>query len=92
MIRWADKAPGETREYVIDWLARGLLPDGDTIVGSAWIASVGLTLSDPGMDPTCTRVRVAGGAIGGEYRVANTITTAAGETKMQTGMLAVKEL
>lgn len=92
MIRWADKGPAEARDYVIDWRDLGLLPDGDTIVGSAWSPSAGVTLSDLGMDSTCTRVTVAGGVVGGEYRIANSVTTAAGFEMVRTGMLAVKEL
>lgn len=92
MIRWADKAPAETREYVIDWYDLGLLPCGDTITGSTWNAGGGVTLSDPGMDRTYTRVTVAGGVRGGEYRISNTITTAHGAELVRTGMLAVKEL
>lgn len=92
MIRWEDKAPAETREYLIDWRALGLLCAGETIVGSTWNASAGLALSDPGIDRNRTRVTVAGGAIGGEYRIANTITTSQGAEMVRTGMLAVKEL
>jgi hypothetical protein len=84
---WDDpKDPEEVLDYVIDWT----LPlAGDTIVSSVWTLPEDTDLigGEETFTPTTVTIWLSGGTAGKDYALINTITTAAGRTREQTGKL-----
>lgn len=87
-LQWPPKAPAEVLDYDIDWSKR--LTTGDTIASSTWSASPNdLTLSGQTFTSTLTKVFLTGGTAIQTYNVVNTITTAFGDTMVETVLIAV---
>lgn len=88
MIVWPPKDPGEVLDYDINWLPR---LGTDTIVASVWaIASgVSLTINSNSFTPARTKVWLSGGILGQTYLLKNTVTTAAGDTEVQTASILI---
>jgi hypothetical protein len=91
---WPPKDPAEVLDYTIDWTLRLA---GDTIISSTWAALPGgsaLTIGTGGQAPAfitnMTKLWLSGGTIGQSYNLKNTITTAAGETMIETAVLYIK--
>lgn len=88
MLRWPPKDPNEVAEYDVTW-ALGL----DTISTSIWDISgaTSLVIANPVHTTTIARVTLSGGLDGQEYVVRNTITTATGDTFVQTIGISIKK-
>src|SRR5687768_1085378 len=76
------KAPGEEKDYGIDWSAQ--LEAGDTIDDSNWeiitaLGSPDLVMDAGGIDGQSTVVRISGGEPDRDYTLVNTIETSEGE-------------
>lgn len=83
MIVWPPKDPGEVLDYDINWLPR---LGTDTIVTSVWAIATGvaLTINSNSFTPTRTKVWLSGGILGQTYLLKNTVTTATGDTEVET--------
>jgi hypothetical protein len=80
------KSPADVLDYIFDystWLGT------DTIDTSAWKVPSGITVNSNTKTSNTTTVWIAGGQIGQDYKVENTITTIGGRTKVQTFDLSV---
>lgn len=88
MLRWPPKDPNEVAEYDVTW-ALGT----DTISASTWSLSgaTSLVLSNPVHTDKIARVTLSGGTDGQEYSVRNTVTTAAGDTFVETILILIKK-
>ena len=87
---WPPKDPSENLDYNIDWTARLA---GDTIVTSVWAplaSGSSLVIGSVYYISNMTKVWLSGGTLGQTYRLKNTITTAAGETMVETAELFIK--
>jgi hypothetical protein len=88
---WPPKDPNENPlDYDINWLPRlGL----DTIATSVWAITIGdasLTISSSYFTSVRTKVWLSGGTLGQTYSLKNTVTTAAGDTEIETVKLRIK--
>lgn len=76
------KDPDADLDYTIDWSA---WLGSDVIATSTWTMpdGSGIEMHDPSLNPakTQTTVWLRGGTVGGPYRVANHIVTAAGRAE-----------
>ena len=88
MKSWPFKDPDEVEDFEIRWWPR---LEGDTIAGSTWVVSPGITRTSASRSSDATVVWLAGGTPGQVYSVSNMITTALGRTMKQTVRLKVKE-
>ena len=79
--------PDAYLDYSIDW--SNWLPEGDTISTSSWTADAGITTASAGHSTTATTVWVSGGTLGANYRVKNTIVTAAGRINVRSVLIMV---
>lgn len=69
----AEKAPGATLDYTLDYSQQ--LPPGASITGSTWSAAPGLTISGSSFTATVATVLLSGGTGGTWYLVSNVATT-----------------
>lgn len=74
------KDPAASEDFEIDWSAE---LGADTIASSVWSAPSGITLTNQTNTSTTATARVGGGTLGRIYKVANTVTTASGQVKVQ---------
>jgi len=81
-LLWPPKDPAETLDYDLDWTARLA---GDTIVSSAWTIPTGSNLSivSNSFIASITKVWLTAGLLGQVYTLSNEITTAAGDTMIE---------
>ena len=72
------KDPDATMDYSVDYSEWLVSPD--LLVNSTWTADTGITVSASSVDAsdTLSTVRLTGGTVNGQYRVANRITTSNG--------------
>ena len=87
---WPPKDPAEVLDYNIDWTARLA---GDTIATSAWAplaSGSSLAIGSTYYISNMTKVWLSGGTLGQTYNLKNTITTAAGETMVETASIFIK--
>jgi hypothetical protein len=78
-VKTLQKDPDETIRYMLDWT--DYFEDiPDTITGSLWSASTGISVSGSAFEGYETSVLVSGGVEGELYSVTNTITTEGGQT------------
>jgi fructose-specific component phosphotransferase system IIB-like protein len=87
--QWPPKDPGEVKDYDINWLPE---LGTDTIIASIWaiVSGTGLTINTNSFTTTRTKVWLSGGTLGQTYLLKNTITTAAGDTEIETATLGIK--
>lgn len=83
------KDPDATLDYKCDWTA--WMTTGDTIATSEWIAQDGIDIADDSHDTTTATVWLSGGAVRGNYKVTNRITTVEGRTDDRTLTINVRE-
>lgn len=67
------KTSAEVLDYQVDWSS---WLGSDTVSGSEWAVTTGLTIDSSSFDTTATTVWLSGGTVGSAYTVTNTITTA----------------
>lgn len=90
MLIWPPKDPGENPlDYDINWLQR---LGADTILSSVWAitSGAGLTITSNAFTTTRTKVWLSGGTLGQTYLLKNTVTTAAGDTEIETAQLLIR--
>jgi hypothetical protein len=93
MLAWPPKAPGEVLDYDIDWSLR---LNGDTILTSnyAIITTDGvagsLAIQSNSFLLTRTKVWVNSGTLGFTYVLQNTVTTANGDTMIESSSLPIR--
>lgn len=95
MLLWDDgKSPTEVADFDIDWTVRLA---GDTIASSSWSITGGdtaaagtLAVSSSSFTATLAKVVLSAGNLGVLYTLANTITTAAGQTLVESVQLPVR--
>lgn len=92
MIAWDPIAPGENLLSSINWAPR--LATGDTISSSSWSATTpaGLTVTPAPTVGLVTNVFISGAntsMFGVVYSITNTITTATGQTEVETAQFVV---
>lgn len=82
MLRAPPKDPSDERFYGLDWQDELV---SDTIETSSWVVSPtgSMVIFDSSATTTTAIVWVAGGIAGTQYRLTNTITTTAGQTRQQ---------
>lgn len=87
--QWPPKDPAEVKDYDINWLPE---LGTDTIVSSVWaiVAGTGLVINSNQFSTTRTKVWLSGGTLGQTYLLKNTITTALGDTEVETATLGIK--
>lgn len=87
--QWPPKDPAEVKDYDINWLPE---LGTDTIVSSVWaiVAGTGLVINSNVFTTTKTKVWLSGGTLGQSYLLKNTITTALGDTEIETATLLIK--
>ena len=73
--------------YGFDWFSR--LDRGDYIIQSDWTIDNGLTSESATYDSADTEITLSGGAEDTQYRVSNTVTSAAGKIYERSFMLMV---
>ena len=91
MIAWDPIAPGEVLLSSINWTPR--LAPGDSITNSVWgpVTPSGLTVTPAATQGFYTNIFVSGAVaanIGTIYTITNTITTATGQTEVETATFA----
>src|ERR1700732_2191725 len=92
---WPTKDPNEVLDFDINWLPRltnqvtGVI---DTIATSNWtiVSGTGLTINTTAFTPSRTKVWLAGGTLGTTYLLSNAITTAAGDSEIETVKIRIK--
>jgi hypothetical protein len=87
-------APGEVKDYGLDWEEFLAEATGDSIQSSAW-ACTGATLSGASATGTSTKTMVAvpsSAELGASLALVNTITTIGGRTAIRTLTLRVYAL
>jgi len=77
IIATFQKASAATLDYQIDWSD---MLGADTIATSSWDVPTGITSSSPSNTTTTATIFLAGGTLGQQYIVTNTVTTAGGRT------------
>ena len=82
------KSPEANLDYTIDWTA--WLDAGETISTSSWSAETGVTLVANTHGTATTQTFIAGGTVGMDYRVTNTITTSAARTDSRSFVLRLR--
>jgi hypothetical protein len=97
VLFWPPKDPAENLlDYDINWLPRLTDPRTgivDTIASSAWAITVGdsaLMISSSYFTAARTKVWLSGGTVGLTYSFRNTITTAAGDTEIETVKIRIR--
>jgi hypothetical protein len=83
------KDPDAILDWVWDW--NEWLYDGETIVSSQFIATVGLTIDDTSNTTKTATVWLSGGTAGQVYQVTNRITTSVGRTDDRSITIRVTE-
>lgn len=84
------KDPDAILDYEIDW-SSWLTPGDDTITGSSWTATSGITIDSDTTTTTTATVWLSGGTAGSFYEVTNHIVTAAGREDDRTITLKCQE-
>jgi len=95
MLFWdSGKAPAEVADYDVDWTLRLA---NDTISSSTWSITGGdapasgtLAINSNSFTSTLTRVVLSAGNLGVTYTLVNTVTTAAGDTLVESIQLPVR--
>jgi len=89
MLIWVSKDPGEVLDYDINWAPR---LGTDTILTSIWsiVSGVGLGVNSDSFTSQRTKLWLSGGTLGQTYLLKNTVTTAAGDTEIETVKLTVR--
>lgn len=89
MLVWPPKDPGEVLDYDLDWTLR---LNGDTIATSVWSIHTGsaLLITSQSNNATVSKVILSGGLLGKTYTLKNTITTASGDTMIETVTILIK--
>lgn len=82
------KDPNDKVRYFIDWSA---FLDTDAISAVSWSSPVGITRSAETNTTSRTYARFSGGVIGEEYKVTCHITTAGGDEKDASFVIAIRE-
>lgn len=89
-LLWPPKDPGETLDYDLDWTVR---LNGDIIATSSWSITIGddvLSINSNTVSPSVTKVWLSGGTLGLKYTLQNIITTAAGDTMVESVTVTMK--
>lgn len=83
------KDPDATLDYGVDW--SDWLAQGETITGSVWTLTAGITKYNESYGTTATTVWLQGGVSGTTYRATNHITTSEGRQDDRTLTIKVKD-
>jgi hypothetical protein len=88
---WPPKDPAENpQDYDINWLPR---LGTDTIASSVWAMTVGdgaLAIVASYFTSARTKLWLSGGTLGLTYSFRNTVTTAAGDTEIETVKIRIR--
>lgn len=83
-----DHAPAASLDYGFTWT--DWLEAGETITGSTWTATVGMTLSLDQISGATTSVFASGGVVSQLYYLTNTITTSESRSDSRVIVLSCK--
>lgn len=84
-----DKDPDAVLDYGLDW--SDWLANSETITGSTWTPSAGITVESNSSTGSATTVWLSGGVAGLPYTVVNHITTNQGRQDDRTITIRVRE-
>jgi hypothetical protein len=95
MMLWdSGKAPAAVEDFDIDWT---VALDGDTITASSWAITGGdapapgtLAINSNSFTTTLAKIVLSAGNLGITYTLTNTVTTAAGQTLVESVQLPVR--
>jgi hypothetical protein len=84
------KDPADNSDWGFNWAT---LLNGDTIATSVWtVAPAGLTVGAESNTATLTTIWLAGGTLGENYTLTNTITTAGGRIFQRDAIMRIRNI
>lgn len=79
-----DHSVGADLDYGFDWLTKGWLASGETIITSSWAIAPSISLHSAQNNGTVTSVFVSGGVSGTYYVLTNTVITSSSTPRTDT--------